>query len=95
MGGPKPPNPAPSNTTFSMVSNGPDDPDGDESAPALCTRVAVTAAGPCRAGRSACGTNFDMDITTLQGPGTCVVEVRVADLWGAVGVDRYAFQVLP
>ena len=64
----------------------------------LCTRASVTATGPCRAGLAACGgvgDAFDWDVTTLQGPGTCVVEARVADIWGAVGIHRIAFQVLP
>ena len=95
LGAPRPPNPAPSNTVFSMVSNGPEDPDGDEHVAQLCARTTVTATGPCRAGFSACGTNFDVDIVTLQGPGTCAVEVRTLDLWGAAGVDRHVFQVLP
>jgi hypothetical protein len=98
LGG-SPPNPAPSNTIFSFISGRfPDDPEGDEDPGVMCNRVVVTATGPCRAGRGACfraDMSFDWDVTTGQGPGTCVVEARVADIWGAVGVDRIVFSVLP
>jgi hypothetical protein len=94
-----PPNPAPSNTTFSFAGGEPYDPEEDEIPNVLCTRASVRAvSGPCRAGLAACGgagDAFDWDVTTLQGPGTCVVEARVADIWGAVGVHRISFQVLP
>jgi hypothetical protein len=94
-----PPNPAPSNTTFSFIGGEPFDPEDDEPPNVLCTRASVTAvSGPCRAGLGACGgvgDAFDWDVTTLQGPGTCVVEARVADIWGAVGTHRISFQVLP
>jgi hypothetical protein len=95
IGGPRPPNPSPSNTVYYLVGNGPEDPDGDEHVGVLCGRTTVTASGPCRAQKTVCGTNFDMDIVTGQGPGTCTVEARTLDLWGAAGVDRYVFQVLP
>lgn len=93
-----PPNPAPSNTTFNFAGGEPYDPEEDEIPNVLCTRASVTATGPCRAGLAVCGgvgDAFDWDVTTLQGPGTCVVEARVADIWGAVGIHRIAFQVLP
>jgi hypothetical protein len=92
------PNPAPSNTTITVIGQQPDDPDGDEDPNRLCTRATVVASGPCRATLFACGgvaDGFDVDIRTLQGPGTCVIEARVADLWGAVGIDRLSFSVQP
>jgi PKD domain len=98
LGGPRPPDPAPSNTSYTLVGGQPVDPEEDEDPNRLCTRATVTASGPCRAGLALCGgvgDAFDVDVTTLQGPGTCVVEARVADVWGAVGRDRIAFQVLP
>ncbi|HET8647561.1 MAG TPA: hypothetical protein VFO85_18835, partial [Vicinamibacteria bacterium] len=96
LGGPRPPNPAPSNTSYFLVSQPPDDPDGDESPSTLCQRVTITTSGPCRAGVGLCaGHGMDTDIRTLQGPGTCVVEIRVTDIWGAVGSDRLVFDVLP
>lgn len=94
----RPPNPAPSNTLYSFVGQQPYDPDDDVSPNQLCTRATVTATGPCRAGLAMCGgvgDAFDWDVRTLQGPGTCVVEARVVDNWGAVGIDRFSFQVLP
>jgi hypothetical protein len=92
------PNPAPSNTTFSIIGQQPDDPDGDEDPNRLCTRASLAVSGPCRASLFACGgvaDGFDIDVRTLQGPGTCVIEGRVADLWGAVGTDRISFAVAP
>lgn len=94
-----PPNPAPSHTTYAFAGGQPYDPEEDEDPNRLCTRATVTAvSGPCRAGLSVCGgvgDAFDWDVTTTQGPGTCVVEARVADVWGAVGTHRISFQVLP
>jgi hypothetical protein len=98
LGVPRPPNPAPSNTLYAMAGNQPIDPEDDEDVSRLCTRASVTASGPCQATLASCGgvgDTFDVDLRTLQGPGTCVVEARVADIWGAVGVDRITFQVLP
>ena len=98
FGGPRPPDPAPSNTSYSLAGNQPMDPEDDDDGNRLCTRATVTASGPCRASLGLCGgvgDAFDVDIRTLQGPGTCVVEARVADVWGAVGVARLVFQVLP
>jgi hypothetical protein len=93
------PNPAPSNTNFPLAGNQPDDPEGDEDPNRLCTRATVVAvSGPCRASLSACGgvgDAFDITVTTLQGPGTCVIEARVADVWGAVGIERFSFTVSP
>jgi PKD domain-containing protein len=94
----RPPDPAPSHMTFIFAGGQPYDPEEDEDPNRLCQRATVTATGPCRAGLSVCGgvgDAFDWDVTTLQGPGTCVVEARVADIWGAVGVDRFSFTVLP
>lgn len=97
--GDRPPNPAPSHTTFNFIGGQfPQDPEGDEDPGVLCNRVVVVATGPCRAGRGGCyraDMSFDWDLSTLQGPGTCVVEARVADIWGAVGVDRFSFTVNP
>jgi hypothetical protein len=97
--GDRPPNPAPSHTTFNFIGGQfPQDPEGDEDPGVMCNRVTVTTTGPCRAGRGACyraDMSFDWDLSTLQGPGTCVVEARVADVWGAVGVDRFSFTVNP
>ena len=98
FGTPRPPNPAPSNTLFTMVGSQPVDPDDDGTARQLCDRATLVVSGPCRAAIGLCagaGTAFDVDLTTLQGPGTCSVEARVADLWGAIGTDRLVFQVLP
>lgn len=98
LGGPRPPDPAPSNTSFTLVGGQPVDPEEDEDPNRLCGRATVTATGPCRATLFACGgvgDAFDVDLRTLQGPGTCVVEARVADIWGAVGIDRISFRVLP
>jgi hypothetical protein len=33
------------------------------------------------------------DVTTLEGPGTCVLTARVRDSWGAVGTDQLQFAV--
>lgn len=93
-----PPNPAPSNTSFTLVAGQPEDPEEDEDPNRLCGRATVTASGPCRAALAACGgvgDAFDVDVTTLQGPGTCLIEARVADIWGAVGIARVSFTVLP
>jgi hypothetical protein len=93
---PRPPNPAPSNTIFVGVGSSPDDPDGDEHISVLCSRARVTTTGPCVAGIGLCGGHgMDVDIRTLQGPGTCTVELRTTDSWGAVGIDRVVFDVLP
>ena len=92
----RPPNPAPSNTFFSIVGGQPEDPDGDDDPNQLCKRVSLLVSGPCRAGVALCGgvaDAFDIDLTTLQGPGTCVLEARVADFWGAVGVARLRLDV--
>jgi hypothetical protein len=93
-----PPNPAPSGTQFNFAGGQPTDPDGDDEPNLLCTRATVTVTGPCVGGLAGCGgvgDVFDWDVRTLQGPGTCVVEARVTDFWGATGVDRVTFQVLP
>ena len=90
--------PQPSNTHISIIGTQPDDPEGDEDPNRLCTRASLVVTGPCRAALGLCGgvaDGFDIDITTFQGPGTCVIEARVADVWGAVGVDRFSFTVSP
>src|SRR5262245_45577989 len=98
FGTPRPPNPAPSNTLFTMQGMEPMDPEEDEDGNRLCTKATVVTSGPCRATLFACGgvgDVFDVDLRTLQGPGTCTVEARVPDIWGAVGLDRIVFQVAP
>jgi hypothetical protein len=96
VGGPT--SPALSNTFYPMAGNQPDDPEEDADPNQLCDHASVTAHGPCRAVLADCGgvgDVFDVDITTLAGPGTCTLEARVSDPWGAVGTDRYVFDVLP
>jgi hypothetical protein len=94
----RPPDPAPSNTFYSVVGDEPYDP--DDWTPYMnlaCPHVRVTATGPCRAALGLCGgagDAFDIDLTTLPGPGTCIVEATVTDPWGAVGRDRISFRVL-
>jgi hypothetical protein len=98
FGGPRPPNPAPSNTRYTLVGGQPTDPEEDDQPNTLCGRLSLTASGPCRVGLSGCGgvgDVFDVDLSTLQGPGTCVVEARVPDIWGAVGLARLVFEVRP
>lgn len=92
------PDPAPSNRTYTVEGTEPVDPEGDEEPNRLCTRAGLVVTGPCRATLFACGGVghvFDIDIRTLQGPGTCVIEARVPDLWGAVGTARLTFTVSP
>jgi hypothetical protein len=92
------PNPAPSNTSYFLSGGQPDDPEGDEDPNRLCSRASLVVTGPCRASLALCGgvaDAFDVDIHTLQGPGTCLIEARVADVWGAVGIDRLSFTVSP
>jgi hypothetical protein len=94
----RPPDPAPSNRSYSIAGDEPYDP--DDYAPysnQACPHARATATGPCRAALALCGgvgDAFDIDVTTLNGPGTCVVEATVTDPWGAVGRDRFSFQVL-
>jgi hypothetical protein len=98
FGHPRPPNPAPSNTLFNLTGGEPTDPEDDDHPNTLCSRATLHTSGPCRAGLGPCGgvgDAFDVDVRTLQGPGTCVVEARVPDVWGAVGVARLVFEVLP
>jgi hypothetical protein len=92
------PDPAASNRTYTVEGTEPVDPEGDEEPNRLCTRAGLVVTGPCRATLFACGgvgNVFDIDIHTLQGPGTCLVEARVPDPWGAVGTARLAFAVTP
>jgi hypothetical protein len=100
IGGPRPPDPAPSNTFFSIAGGQPTDPDGDEpDNGTLCRTATVVATGACStSGRVLCGgagDTFDFDFRTLAGPGTCVLEARASDSWGAVGTDRLSFAVSP
>jgi hypothetical protein len=96
FGTPRPPDPAPSNTRYTVAGGQPEDPDGDENPNVLCTRTTLTVSGPCRAGIGGCGgvgDVFDVDLLTATGPGTCEVIARVRDSWGALGTDRLRFQV--
>lgn len=96
IGGPRPPNPAPSNTLYLLTGGQPTDPDGDEEPNVMCRTATLSASGPCRALLALCGgvaDAFDGDVRTLAGPGTCVVEATVRDSWGAVGTDRLVFAV--
>lgn len=94
----RPPDPAPANTFYSIVGDEPYDP--DDWTPYMnlaCPHARVSATGPCRASLGLCGgagDAFDVDLTTLAGPGTCVVEATVTDPWGAVGRDSFSFRVL-
>jgi hypothetical protein len=96
FGTPRPPNPAPQNTSYSLVGSQPTDPDGDEDENVLCARTSVTASGSCTVGPSfLCGgvsDGFDVDVRTL-GPGNCLLEARTEDSWAYDGVDRIQFQV--
>ncbi len=90
------PNPAPPNTFYTLVAQQPEDPDGDEDSNVLCSRTTLSASGPCRAAIGLCGgvsDGFDVDLHTLAGPGTCVLEARTADSWGAEGKARLTVQV--
>ncbi len=96
FGSPRPPDPAPASTSYTLSGNQPTDPDGDEDENVLCSRTSVTASGACTVGLSfLCGgasDGFDVDIRTL-GPGTCNLEARTEDSWGFDGVDRLTFRV--
>jgi hypothetical protein len=97
IGGPKPPNPAPSNTFYPIAGGEPFDPDDYTEQNSACPHARVTATGPCRVSATVVcggvGDVFDFDIRTLNGPGTCVVEATVVDPWGAVGRDTLEFRV--
>jgi hypothetical protein len=98
IGVPLPPNPAPPNTVYNTAGGQPIDPEEDWDPNRICTTARVTASGPCTAGLAWCGgvgDAFDIDIRTLPGGGTCVVEATAQDGWGAVGRDRISFQVNP
>jgi hypothetical protein len=87
-----------SNFFITTIGQQPDDPEDDDDPNTLCSRAKLVVSGPCRAVLFECGgvsDGFDIDVFTLQGPGTCVIEARVPDIWGAVGVDRMVFNVLP
>ena len=97
IGGPRPPDPAPSNTVYPIAGGEPHDPDDYASQNSACPHAQVSATGPCRVSFAVCGgvgDVFDFDIRTLDGPGTCVVEATVTDPWGAVGRDTLTFRVL-
>lgn len=97
FGSPRPPDPAPANTLFFLAGGQPEDPDFDEDSNEICrSRTKLTVSGPCRAGLASCGgvgDVFDVDIRTLTGPGTCVIEAEARDSWDAVGSDRLEFRV--
>jgi hypothetical protein len=95
FGGP-PPDPAPPNTAYTLVSQQPEDPDGDEDPNVLCSRTTVTVSGACTGGGFLCGgvsDGFDVDFRTLAGTGTCVLEAKSLDSWGSEGTDRLTFRV--
>lgn len=97
IGGPRPPDPAPSNTVYPIAGGEPHDPDDYTAQNSACPHARVTATGPCRVSFALCGgvgDVFDFDIRTLDGPGTCVVEASVTDPWGLVGRDTLTFRVL-
>jgi hypothetical protein len=98
LGGPRPPNPAPSNALYLLTGGQPVDPEDDAHPNALCGTATITASGPCRVTLDGCGgvgDVFDAIVRTQAGPGTCTVEARVRDPWGAVGIDRITFSVSP
>ena len=89
--------PLPSGALLPFAGGQPDDPDGDEDPNVLCTRVAFSVSGPCRAGLASCGgvgDVFDVDFTTTTGPGTCVFVATTRDSWGAEGRYEIRFEVL-
>lgn len=96
FGTPRPPNPAPQNTSYTLVGSQPTDPDEDEDENVLCSRTSVSASGACTVGLPfRCGgvsDGFEVDLRTL-GPGTCSLETRTEDSWGFDGVDRFTFRV--
>jgi hypothetical protein len=92
-----PPDPAPAQTHYTIVGGEPHDPDDYTAENSACPHALVSATGPCRAVLAGCGgvgDVFDIDVRTLDGPGTCTIEASVTDPWGAVGRDRYSFRVL-
>jgi hypothetical protein len=96
FGVPRPPEPAPSNSSYSLAGGEPADPDGDEDGNALCRGTTLSAAGPCTARIASCGgvgDVFDVDVRTGTGPGTCVLEATTRDSWGRVGSARLSFAV--
>jgi hypothetical protein len=97
FGSPRPPNPAPANTHYTIVGGQPEDPDQDEEPNTLCReRLTFTVSGPCTAAVAGCGgvgDVFDVDMRTGLGPGTCTLEAQVRDSWGAVASDRLSIQV--
>jgi hypothetical protein len=98
IGVPLPPNPAAPNTVYVTAGEQPTDPEADWDPNRICQTARVTVSGPCTAGLGLCGgagDAFDIDIRTLPGGGTCVVEATAQDGWGAVGRDRISFQVNP
>ncbi len=96
FGSPRPPDPAPQNTSYTLTGSQPTDDDGDEDENVLCSRTSVTASGACTVGLPfLCGgvsDGFDVDVRTL-GPGTCTLEARTEDSWGFDGVDLMTFRV--
>jgi hypothetical protein len=94
----RPPDPAPANRFYAIAGDEPFDPDDfPPYSNQACPFARVAASGPCRASLGLCGgvgDAFDIDLATLAGPGTCVIEATVTDPWGAVGRDRLTFQVL-
>jgi hypothetical protein len=94
----RPPDPAPSNAFFAVLGGAePRDPDDGLPEFSACLATRMITSGPCHGGIALCGgvdNSIDLDLSTLAGPGTCVVELAVTDPWGAVGRDRFSFRVL-
>jgi len=96
FGEPGPPDPAAPNTLYFVNGGQPTDPDDDEEENTLCSRTTLTVSGACTAGISRCGgvgDVFDVDIRTTAGPGTCVLDAKTVDSWGAEGTGRLTFRV--
>lgn len=87
-----PPDPAPPNTTFTLVGSQPEDPDGDEDPNVLCSETTVTVSGACTGGGGV-SDGFDVDFRTLSGPGTCTLEAKTRDSWGFESTARITFRV--
>jgi hypothetical protein len=89
------PDPAAPNTVYYLVTGQPEDPDGDEDPNVLCSRLTLTASGPCRGGFLCGGVSdgFDVDVRTLSGPGTCILEARTRDSWGSEATSRLTIRV--
>lgn len=96
FGVPRPPEPAPSSTSYSLAGGEPADPDGDEDGNALCRLTTLSVSGPCSARIASCGgvgDVFDVDVRTGTSSGTCVLDATTRDSWGRAGSARLSFAV--